>query len=89
MALKQITVRGVGVELHKLIKAEANRRGLSVNRYVLHVLREAVGLGDGQYNNDLEFHDLDHLAGTWTSDENELFERQLVSQRKVDAELWQ
>lgn len=87
--MKQITVRGVGAELHNLIKAEAKRRGLSVNRYVLFVLREAVGLGDGKYNEDLEFHDLDHLAGTWTSDEYKLFERQLVSQRKVDAELWQ
>lgn len=87
--MKQITVRGVGIELHKLIKAEADQRGLSINRYVLLVLREAVGLGDGHYDKDMEYHDLDHLAGTWTADEYEHFDKQLYSQRKVDVELWQ
>ena len=86
--MKQITVRGVGIELHNSIKAEANRRGLSINRYILLVLREAVGLGDGQDNREVVFRDLDHLAGVWTSDEYEHFERQLVSQRNDDAELW-
>ena len=87
--LKQLTIRGVEMNLHRSIKEEARRRGLSINRYVLLVLREAVGLGSANENLEMEFHDLDHLAGTWTQGEFEEFEKQLVAQRSIDQELWQ
>lgn len=86
--MKQITVRGVGTDLHNRIKEEATRLGLSINRYLLLVMRQAVGLEDGQSRQNMEFEDLDHLAGTWTTDEYEQFGRLLVSQRIVDTEIW-
>ena len=44
-ALSQLTIRGIGVELHNALKESARRKGLSLNRYVVAILREAAGLG--------------------------------------------
>ena len=41
---RQLTVRGVDARLERTLRAEARRRGLSVNRTVLGLLREATGL---------------------------------------------
>ena len=87
--MKQLTIRNVGADLHQAVKDEAQRQGLSINRYVLHVIREAVGLGDGYSTQTNEFHDLDHLAGTWTEEDYRQFEEALNSQRKIDEGLWQ
>ncbi len=84
-----MTIRNVGINLHQAVKNEAQRRGLSINRYVLLIMREAVGLGDGQLDQAIEFHDLDHMAGTWTEEEYMHFEEVLNSQRKDDEVLWQ
>jgi hypothetical protein len=84
----QLTVRGIGVELHRALKDEAGRRGLSMNRYVLLILRQAVGLGYEHWQENVTFHDLDHLAGTWTEEAFEEFEGQLDLQRDIDDELW-
>ena len=40
----QLTVRGVDNSLHRFLQQEADRRGLSVNGYVLSLLQEAVGM---------------------------------------------
>ncbi len=34
------------------------------------------------------FHDLDHLAGTWTAGETKHFNELLAMQRRIDPELW-
>ena len=84
----QLTIRGVGEELHRAIKEHAKRRGLSINRYVLSVIRESVGLGSGKKDLEMEFHDLDHLAGTWSQQAYDEFLRDLESQREIDRGLW-
>jgi len=86
--LKQLTIRGLGTELHIALKQGAKRRGMSVNRYVLSILREAAGMGADPSLRDIEFHDLDHLAGTWTQSDLDEFEDQLALQRSIDEELW-
>ena len=87
-ALKQITVRDIGKELHRAIKKEASLRGISMNRYVLSILREAVGIDDGLRKASEEHQDLDHLAGTWTDQEYADFVEQLEVQRSIDEDLW-
>jgi plasmid stability protein len=86
--VKQLTIRGLSDELHMALKQEAGRRGLSMNRYVLLILRRAVSPGDERWQEDVTFHDLDYLAGTWKGEEFQEFERQLDIQRSVDEELW-
>jgi len=86
--MKQLTVRGVKSDLHNALKAEAARRGMSVNRVVLALLREAVGLTNGSRQGNVVFDDLDHLAGTWTEEEASEFQSQLTAQRIIDGDLW-
>ena len=86
--MKQLTVRGIGIELHTALKLGAERRGMSMNRYVLSILRDAVGMDAGLEPRDIEFHDLDHLAGTWTQSYLDEFQSQLALQRGIDEELW-
>ncbi|MBI1297944.1 antitoxin [bacterium] len=85
--MTQLTVRGIDAKLHQYLKQEAERRGESVNRYVLSLLRNAAG-DESNTQKTLRHHDLDHLAGTWSEDEFEAFDRQLAAQRTIDEEIW-
>ncbi len=86
--VKQLTLRGVDSNLHHDLKAEADRRGLSVNRYILSVLRGAQGVDASDRRAAVEYHELDHLAGTWSQADGADFERQLAAQRSIDEDLW-
>jgi hypothetical protein len=85
-----MTIRGVDPRLERTLRSEARRRGLSLNRTVLGLLREATGLhGSAVYRAAPErFGDLDHLAGTWSAEEAATFERHVQRLRGLDAELW-
>jgi hypothetical protein len=88
---KQLTVRGLDARLDRTLRAEARRRGLSVNRTVLGLLSEATGLSAadrGASEPAERWTDLDHLAGTWSIDEADAFDRLLGATRAIDAELW-
>lgn len=75
---KQMTIRGLDARLERTLRAEAKRRGLSVNRTVLGLLLESTGLAETPARNTApRFDDLDHLAGTWSAEEAEEFGRQL------------
>jgi plasmid stability protein len=87
--MKQLTVRGVNDDLHSALKKEADRRGTSMNRVVLALLKEAVGVSNGNGRYQTVFDDLDHLAGTWSRKEAEVFEQSLKQQRTIDEKLWQ
>jgi hypothetical protein len=81
-----ITLRKIPSQLQKIIRQRAAQEGLSLNRTVLRMLEEAAGQRTG---GDRAAHDdLDHLAGTWSAEEAELFEAALAEQRRVDPELW-
>ena len=87
--MAQLTIRGVDDNLQQLLRREAARRSQSINRYVLSLLRQATGMSNAaQAEPQEEFHDLDHLAGTWTEQESTEFEAQLAAQRGIDDDLW-
>ena len=84
--MKQLTIRGLGFDLHQAIKQEAGRRNMSVNRYVLSILKKAVGLEDE--HPQMEYNDLDELAGSWTIAETQEFEQYMAEQRVIDEDIW-
>ncbi len=87
--MSQLTIRGVDDKLQQLLKREAARRNQSVNRYILSLLNQTVGTrGAAQTEPQEKFHDLDHLAGTWTEQESAEFEAHLAAQRSIDDDLW-
>ncbi len=87
--MKQLTIRGVTNELHHKIKIKADQHNLSINRYVLAIIKKQVGFSDPGVLHDAEFDDLDYLAGTWSKQEFQEFQELLQGQRVIDPELWQ
>jgi len=82
----QLTVRSIGSRLRTALEQEAARRGQSLNKTVLALLAERLGLADSAAQ--IEHNDLDELAGTWSKSDATRFDEALHAQRQVDAKLW-
>jgi hypothetical protein len=88
--MTQLTIRGIDEKLHKSLKEAAARQDVSMNRYLVRVLNEAVGIYQVKSSQQTqEYDDLDHLAGSWREDEADEFDRLLAEQRSIDESLWQ
>jgi hypothetical protein len=86
--LKPITVRGISSEIEKMIRKEAKKKKLSLNKTLVGFLEKGAGIKGGDREKVALYHDLDHLCGVWTRDEAQTFERSLAFQRKIEEELW-
>lgn len=83
----QLTLRSTDHQLRTALRREARRRRASLNRTVLALLRERLGLDADEP--DPETHDdLDHLAGTWSQEQAKEFDEALREQRQIDEKLW-
>jgi len=82
--MKHLTIRDVPPELARALEEEKKKRKQSLNRTVLDLLKQALGLVPwGAYDNGLG-----RLAGTWSKEELEEFERNTSVFEQVDEELW-
>jgi hypothetical protein len=87
--LKQITLRGIPVEVERIIKREAERKGLSLNKAFISLLEKTIGTRQkAQTRKSVPHHDLDHLCGIWTKREAEEFIKNVEFQRTIDEDLW-
>ena len=80
---KTLTIRNVSPELATALDREKRRRGKSVNRVVLELLSEDLGVGDSGRSNGLA-----QLAGRWSQEELDEFEDAVAIFEQVDEELW-
>ena len=83
--MANLTLRGCDEEITKALKAASRRRGLSVNRLIIEILREKL-IGEGK--NRQRHDDLDHLAGTWSEEDAASFERSTAGFEELDDSLW-
>ena len=82
--MKTMTIRSVPTELAAALENEKRRRGASLNRTVLALIREGLGLSDnGPRSNGLR-----SLAGSWSENEDQKFKRASAIFNRVDEELW-
>ena len=58
-----------------------------MNKAVIELLEESAG-SKAKKKAPVLYHDLDHLAGTWTKEEAAAFDKLIVEQRTIDPELW-
>lgn len=86
--MKQITVRGIPVDIERMIKREAESKGLSLNRAFVSILEKATGTKEKVQKKRSLHHDLDHLCGIWTKSEAEEFTNSVEFQRRIDEDLW-
>ena len=68
----QTTIRGIPKDLEHALRERARKSGESLNQTVIRLLREAVGLNPPRKKRDLSA-----LAGTWSREEADEFDRQV------------
>ena len=86
--MKAITIRKLPRELQQIIRKKANEKALSINKTVISLLEESTGMAQRRRKGKILYHELDNLAGRWSSKEASEFEKVLSRQRGIDAELW-
>lgn len=81
--MKAITIRNIPEPLARALDEEKVRRGHSLNRTVLDLLSQALGVGNRPRSNGLGA-----LAGAWTDEEAREFEEAIAPFEQIDEELW-
>ena len=82
--MKTMTIRHVSAELASALEAEKRRRGLSLNRTVLSLMQEALGISNGRGRSN----GLRRLAGSWSEDEFRRFEAAMAPFEEIEEDLW-
>ncbi|MDN3514083.1 MAG: Arc family DNA-binding protein [Candidatus Brocadia sp.] len=81
-----MTIRGVDDEVAKLLKERAKSEGTSVNSLLLKMVKESLGIE--KKSRIKLYHDLDHLAGTWSEKDLKEFQKNVEALEKIDKEIW-
>ncbi len=85
--MKLVTLRNLPPELARIIRQRADEKRTSINKAVISLLEESVGIRGKKKGTSLH-HDLDAMAGSWTKEEASMFEKVLAQQRAIDPDLW-
>ena len=86
--MNQLTVRGFDDELADHIRRLAKRDGISLNQAALKLLRKGAGLAAPARGADTVGTSLDHLIGTWTSQEATEIDEALEELEVIDEAAW-
>jgi regulator of PEP synthase PpsR (kinase-PPPase family) len=84
--MKAVTLRNIRPELARVIRRRATQKGISINKAVISLLEESLGLQ--QKRSVRTHHDLDELAGAWTKKDAAVFDKSLAHQRRIESEIW-
>jgi hypothetical protein len=79
--MADVLVRGIDAATLSRLKADARRRGMSVNRLIVETLQREHGGGSAS-------HDLDALAGSWSKAEADAFAAAVAPFSEIDRALW-
>ena len=85
--MASMSIRGLDDQTLSRLKHQAEEEGSSLNSLVLRLLQDrgTDNLAGGSLR---KFDDLDALAGTWSDEEAQDFERNTAAFAEVDAALW-
>lgn len=86
MSASNFNLRNVAPDTMSLLKKQASKQKISVNSLILQIIEQ--GLGIVHPRKKAIFHDLDHLAGTWSDNDKKVFDNNIKSFETVDKELW-
>ena len=85
MATSNFNLRGIPSDVMDTLKKEAKKLRMSVNALVLKLIDQSLGLSREKFIH----HDLDYLAGSWSSEEEKIFRKNIKLFEKIDKEMWQ
>ncbi len=80
--MKAITLRNVPPDLAEALDREKRRRGQSLNRTAIDLLKQGLGVGTSRSNG------LVRLAGGWSDERVREFEGALAPFGDIDPEMW-
>lgn len=84
MTTSNFNLRGIPSEIMNILKKEAKRLHMSVNSLTLKLIEQSLGISHEKFI----YHDLDHLAGSWSSEEEKIFNKETKFFEKIDKEMW-
>lgn len=84
MSLSNFNLRNIPSELMLHLKQESKRLHVSVNSLLLKLIEQSLGFTCEKFTH----HDLDHLAGSWSKKEEEVFNKNTQAFEQIDQELW-
>lgn len=87
MSSSNFNLRNIAPDVMALLKKEAAKQDLSVNSLILQTLEQKFGIVSSR-TKKTAFHDLDHLAGTWSDSDKKAFDKNINPFEKIDKELW-
>ena len=80
--MKAVTLRNLPSEVAHTVQQRAKQKKTSLNKAVIELLEESAG-GRAKKKAPVRYHDLDHLAGTWTNEEAAAFDKLIAEQRTI------
>ena len=86
MSASNFNLRGIPDHVVNLLKKEAKRLKTSVNGLILKMLERGLGVS-GERIRPI-YHDLDHLAGSWTPSDVKSFQKNTETFEQIDKDLW-
>lgn len=86
MPMSNFNLRNITPNVMSLLKREAVKQKKSVNSLILQIIERDFGIA--HQTKKAVFHDLDYLAGTWSSKDKKAFDEKIKSFEKIDKELW-
>ena len=82
--MKPITLRNLPPEVARFVRKKAQADKTSLNKTVIGLLAESAGARTKPGKK----RDLSWLAGSWSKEEADAFDRALAEQRQIDPEMW-
>ncbi len=85
--MANVSIRGLDEKVLKRLKRQAQKEGGSLNGLVVRMLQSDSAAAPSKPPTQ-RFDDLDALAGTWTMQQAQQFERDTAAFADVDPTLW-
>lgn len=82
--MKTLTIRNVPRRLADALDRERRRKDASLNSTVLDLLSRSLGVGAAEPRRN----GLAELAGTWSAEDQQLFDAAIAPLESVDEEMW-
>ncbi|HEV8130595.1 MAG TPA: hypothetical protein VGQ81_05055 [Acidobacteriota bacterium] len=86
--MKQLTLRGFDKDVEREIRNVARRRGISLNRAAVELLRKGAGLAEPGARSDIVGDSLDTLIGTWSERDEREFLEAVAALEQIDRRFW-
>lgn len=83
--MSQIALRKLPRDLEKMVRQQARLRRSSLNKTIIALLQKSLGIADSSQKGT----GLAALAGTWSAEEAEEFDRNTGSFEQIDRGVWE